>query len=387
MYIPRICNLDETLKKKSFFLLGARQSGKSSYIANQLTIPIAKKYNLLDEEMFSRLSSNPSLIRQELDADEITDALVVIDEIQRCPQLLKEVESMIQEKQIRFLLTGSSVKKLKKAGMNLLPGRTRFRNVHPLIYVELKEHGFDLEWAMQYGLIPTHYLEENAGQELETYIRRYLSQEISYEGPTINISAFSRFLETAANYNTQLLNYTSIANEANVTRQTAHNYFEILKDTLMGYELEAFKKTVKRKPIETSKFYFFDMGVVNCLRKLGPIKKGSQNYSEFFEHFIYTELKAFIDYFQPLKNLYYWRSTSGFEVNFLIGNKIAIDVNTSDNISDKHLKGLLALKEENLVEKYIVISDEKSKRKYKDILIYPWEQFLNELWSGKLMDI
>ena len=127
------------------------------------------------------------------------------------------------------------------------------------------------------------------------------------------------------------------------------------------------------------------MGVLNTLRRLGPIKKGSHDYGDFFEHFIFTELKAYIDYFHPIKRLFYWRSTSGFEVDFLIENKVAIEVKSSDNISDKHLKGLLALKEENLIEEYILISDEKTRRKVKGILIYPWREFLDELWAGKII--
>ena len=249
MYIPRICDLEETLKKKSSFLFGARQSGKSSYIKKQLKIPVVKNYNLLDETLFLKISSNPALIRQELDAENITDALVVIDEIQRCPQLLNEVHLMIEEKKIRFLLTGSSARKLKKAGTNLLAGRAFFRNFHPLTYIELKEYGFNLEHAMQYGLIPSHYLEDNAEEELAVYVGRYLTEEISQEGYTRNIPAFTRFLEVAATCNAQLINYTSVASDARVTRQTVQNYFEILKDTLLGYELEPFKSTVKRKAI------------------------------------------------------------------------------------------------------------------------------------------
>ncbi len=385
MYIPRIFPLEETLEKKSCFLFGARQSGKSSYIKNQLKIPVAKNYNLLDHNLFLRISTDPTLIRQELEAEHIIDQLVVIDEIQKCPQLLDEVHLLIEEKNIRFLLTGSSARKLKNAGINLLAGRARKRNFHPFVYIELKEYGFELERAMQYGLIPSHYLSHNPEEDLYTYVANYLKEEISQESLTRNIPAFTRFLEVAANCNTQLINYTSIASDAKVTRQTIQNYFQILQDTLIAFELPAFTATIKRKAIETSKFYFFDMGIVNCLRRLGPIQKNSHDYGEFFEHFIFTELKAYLDYFHPLKQLSYWRSTSGFEVDFLIDKKIALEVKSSENISDKHLKGLLALKEENIIKEYILISQEKNKRKYKDILIYPWKLFLEELWTGKLI--
>lgn len=386
MHILRLSNLEESLKKKSCFLFGVRQSGKSSYIKYQLKEHVAKSYNLLEQDLYLKLSIDPTLIRQELEAENITNALIVVDEIQKCPQLLDEIHLLIEKRKIRFLLTGSSIRKLKAAGTNMLAGRARTRYFHPFVYMELKDTvGFDLEKAMQFGLIPSHYLSDSSEEDVYSYVARYLTEEISQEGLTRNIPAFARFLEVAATCNAQLINYTSIASDAKVSRQTVQNYFEILKDTLIGYELDPFVKTVKRKAIETKKFYFFDMGVVNCLRRLGPIAKGSKDYGDFFEHFIFMELKAYIDYAHPLKRLFYWRSTSDFEVDFLIENKLAIEVKNSDNITDKHLKGLLALKEENLIEQYILISQEKTKRKTKDILIYPWKQFLEDLWNGKLI--
>ena len=214
----------------------------------------------------------------------------------------------------------------------------------------------------------------------------YLTTEISAEGLTRNIPAFQRFLQVAATCNSQLINYSNIASDAKVTRHTVQNYFQILIDTLLAYELSAYTKTIKRKAIETSKFYFFDMGVVNRLRKIGHIQKTSRDYGEFFEHFIFLELKAYIDYFHPTSELNYWRSTSGFEVDFLIDGKIAIEVKSTANITSRHLKGLLALNEEKTAQKLIVISDEKEKRFTNGVMIYPWKDFLDELWAGKIID-
>lgn len=384
MYLKRLLDLDSVLEKKSCFLFGARQLGKSTYIKNQLTIPIAKTYNLLDHGMLLKLSTDPSRMRQEIEVEDIYDSVVVIDEIQKCPQLLDEVQLLIEERKIRFLLTGSSARKLKKAGTNLLGGRARNRNFHPLTYIELKDYGFDLEKAMQYGLIPSHYLSDAPDEDLQSYVGRYLTEEISAEGLSRNIPAFSRFLEVAATCNGQLINYSNIASDAKVNRSTVQNYFEILKDTLLAFELSAYTKTIKRKAIETSKFYFLDMGIVNHLRQIGKIQKGSNDFGEFFEHFIFCEIRAYLDYFHPLKKLAYWRSTSGFEVDFFIDEKIAIEVKSTNNVTNKHLKGLFALREEGIAKNFIIVSDEKEKRICEGILIYPWRAFLNELWSGKI---
>lgn len=387
MYIKRIIDLSKILKEKSCFLLGARQLGKSTYISKQLNLSVAKSYNLLENDIFLKLHENPSILRQEIEAEGIKNALVVIDEIQKCPNLLDEIHLLIEKHQIKFLLTGSSARKLKKAGTNLLAGRAINRNFHPFTYIELKNNNFNLSHAMHFGLIPSHYLSKNPTESIEAYVVNYLTTEISTEGLTRNIPAFYRFLQVAATCNTQLINYTNIASDAKVNRTTVHNYFQILIDTLLAYELVAYTKTIKRKAIETSKFYFFDMGIVNHLRKLGKITKESLDYGEFFEHFIFLEIKAYLDYFHPTASLTYWRSTSGFEVDFLINNEIAIEVKSSSNISDKHLKGLRAFQEEKIAEKLILVCDEKTKRLVNEILICPWSIFLEDLWNHKLLQI
>ncbi|MES2615363.1 MAG: AAA family ATPase [Bdellovibrionota bacterium] len=387
MYITRSLDLSSILKEKSCFLFGARQSGKSSYTTQQLALPVLKTYDLLDHRVFFELTNNPSRMREELEVfDNKNGALIVIDEIQKCPALLDEVHLLIERYHMRFLLTGSSARKLKRSGVNLLAGRARSRNFHPLTYKELSDAGiaFDLGHAMQFGLLPVHALQPMPKDDLFSYVSLYLKEEVAAEGLVRNIPSFSRFLQVAAVCNGQILNYSSIGSDAQVNRHTVQNYFEILKDTLLGYELESFQNSVKRKAIEANKFYFFDMGVTNTLRKLGPISQDSSEFGVFFEHFIFLELKAFLDYMHPTCDLHYWRSKSNFEVDFILDGKIAIEVKAAHRITEKHLKGLVAFGEEQVVESYICVCQETTKRMVNGILIYPWQEFLTDLWGGKI---
>lgn len=382
--IPRILDIKDLLKERSLFLFGPRQTGKSTFLRTQLGTTITKTYNLLDRGLFLRLSHDQTLIRQELVEQNLTDCVICIDEIQKLPELLDEVQLLIEERNIRFLLTGSSARKLKRQGTNLLGGRARDRNFHPLSYAEIGGKNFDLLRALNHGLLPFHYLSNDPTEDLSAYVGRYLTEEISAEGISRNIPAFSRFLSVAAAANGQLINFTNIGNDAQVTRQTVQNWYQVLTDTLIGFEVLPFKKTSIRKAITTAKYYLFDTGIVRALRELPMISEKSKDFGDFFEHFIAMELKAWIDYRNPRSSLQFWRSTSNFEVDFILNEKIAIEVKSSDNIQDKHLKGLRAFKEENLMERYIVVCQEQRARSKDGIEILPWQNFLEELWSGKL---
>ncbi|OGT95143.1 MAG: hypothetical protein A2298_01970 [Gammaproteobacteria bacterium RIFOXYB2_FULL_38_6] len=376
LYIDRAYPLLEDLKKKSIFLLGPRQTGKSALIHHLLKD--IKTYNLLKDETFVRLNRQPSRIREELTAK---DKFVVIDEIQRLPQLLNEVHVMIEEYGIHFLLTGSSARKLRRKGVNLLGGRAHIRHLHPLSFMELKKR-FQLERALNYGLLPSVYLSETPEDDLDAYIGLYLREEIAAEGITRNIPAFSRFLEVAALCNGKMISYTNIANDAQVARTTVHEYFEILKDTLIGYELEAWQKTKKRKPIGTSKFYFFDFGVARMLQNRSVIKRGAPEFGEAFESYIFHELKTFADYHQ-IKTLNYWRSHSGFEVDFILADKTAVEVKASKNIVNQDLKNLQKLKEEKQLKYYLLVCFENAPRTVEGIQILPYQLFLEKLWDEK----
>jgi predicted AAA+ superfamily ATPase len=388
MYIIRELSIKELVKKGTVFLFGPRQTGKSTYIRHEILPISTKAYSLLDHGLLLRFKADPTRLRQEVEAEGWRDCLIVIDEVQKCPELLDEVHYLIEERGIRFLLTGSSARSLKRSGINLLGGRGRDRAFHPFIYRELKKSGFQLQRAMTHGLIPNHYFADNAEDAddlLQSYTSRYLAEEIIAEGVSRNIPAFARFLEVAATCNSQQLDYTSVASDTGISRQTVQNYFQILKDTLLGYELSAWTGSVKRKAMTTPKFYFFDMGVVKHLRRLESISEASQDFGDFFEHFLFLELRAWIDYTNPSRTLHYWRSTSAFEVDFILDGKIALEVKSTTHVAQKHFRGLKALQEERVFDKHIVVCREKEKRSIDGILIYPWELFLDDLWSGKII--
>lgn len=375
-FIPRLLDLAGILKNKSCFLFGPRQTGKTSLVAHQLSG--CRVYNLLDSPTFTALSRNPGRIGQEMGPK---DRIVVIDEIQKLPVLMDEVHRNIEEKRVRFLLTGSSARKLRRGGVNLLGGRARSRTFHPFVYQELKGE-FDLAKALNNGLIPSIYFSDSPSEDLAGYAGDYLKEEIAAEGLTRNIPAFSRFLEVAALCNSRMINFTEIANDAQVARTTVHEYFHILKDTLIGFELPAWKKSLQRKPISTSKFYFFDSGVVRHLQQRSPTRPRSPEWGSAFETWLFHELKTFVDYIRG-EELFYWKSKSGFEVDFIIGDSVGVEVKGKEVVHSNDLKGLLALREERRMKHYILVCEEKGKRRVNGIEILPWKVFLEELWERK----
>jgi len=385
IYLPRALDLGPLLEQRSVFLFGPRQTGKSSYIREELRLPPERVYSLLDRGLLLRLLADPTLIRQELEARNLSECVICIDEIQKCPELLDEVQLLIEQRGLRFLLTGSSARKLKRSGANLLGGRGSDRFLHPFVYPEVRSEGFSLERAMFSGLLPPHYLSADPEEELAAYVDRYLTEEISAEGTARNLPAFARFLQTAATVNGKILNYTNVGNDAQVARQTVQQWFQVLKDTLLGFELPPYAKSIKRKAIETSKFYFFDLGVVRCLRRLPRITPAQAEYGEFFEHFIFLELRGWIDYRRPRTQLHYWRSTSGFEVDFLVGESVAVEVKAASLIQPRHLKGLKALREEGLLKRAILVCTEPRPRRVDGIEILPWRSFLELLWKDQLL--
>jgi predicted AAA+ superfamily ATPase len=385
--IKRILDISTLISQRSLLFFGPRQAGKSFYIKHQLPEKPAKTYNLLDSSLLHRLMTQPSRIREELEGEDLRDCLVVIDEVQKCPQLLDEVQLLIEERGIRFLLTGSSARKMRSSSTNLLGGRARYRSFHPLVFPELNAspQGYNLERAMNHGLLPYHYLSKDPTEDLAAYVDKYLTEEIAAEGLSRNIPGFSRFLLVAALANAQLINYSGIASDAAINRQTVQSYFQILQDTLLGFQLEPFTTTIKRKAIATAKFYFFDPGIVKFLREMGPISEGSKDYGDFFEHLIFLELRTYLDYRAPRKKLNFWRSTAGHEVDFIFDKRIAIEVKATKRTSPADFKGLHALKEEGMMESYFLICREDELRLVNGITVYPWRRFLEDLWQDKFV--
>jgi predicted AAA+ superfamily ATPase len=374
--IDRVINLSRILKAKSAFLLGPRQTGKTSAIRTQLSD--FKTINLLLNDTFLAFTQNKRELR-----DRVTkkDRIVIIDEIQRLPELLNEVQYLIEELGTTFLLTGSSARKLRRQGVNLLGGRARQYRMRPFCYPEIKEE-FQLDRILNRGLLPSIYFSDSPALDLASYVGLYLKEEIAAEALTRNIEAFSRFLQTAALSNGQIINHTNIANDAQVPRTTIIEYFSILNDTLFSDYLEPWRETKKRKSIATSKFYFFDVGVVAQLQQRGSVKAKSPLYGDALEAYIHHELRCRSDYVSHA-SLNFWRSTTNFEVDFIYDNRVAIEVKAKPQLGKKDLSGIRALKEENNLESYHVVYIGDAKKVLEDgVELWPVHEFLDALWNG-----
>lgn len=293
--------------------------------------------------------------------------------------MLDEIHNLIEEKNIHFLLTGSSARKLRRGGVNLLGGRARTRRMHPFVYRELKNN-FDLLKALDVGLIPSIYFSDAPYEDLEAYAGNYLKEEIAAEAIVRNVPAFSRFLTIAGLCNGSMINYANISRDAEVPKSTVQEYFQILRDTLIGDDLPAWNEFTKRKTVSTSKFFFFDIGVVRFLQNRQGLKEGSPEFGEAFEAYIYHELRTYCDYKGGL-DLNYWRTKSGFEVDFILNGTTAIEVKGKKNVTGHDQKGLRALEEEGMFKNYMIVSLEDVPRKSDGIHVKHWKDFLEELWQ------
>lgn len=376
-FIPRLLDLNRLVAAKSHFLFGPRQTGKSSLIRE--TVQADHVYNLLESDTFLTLSREPWRLREEVRKQ---GALVVVDEIQKLPPLLDEVQWLMEERRARFLLTGSSARKLRGGGVNLLGGRARSRTLHPFVSRELGS--FDLVRVLSYGTLPPVYLGDDPKADLKSYTGDYLREEIAHGGLTRNVPAFSRFLEVAALCNGRLLNYTKIANDAQVPRTTVHEYFQILRDTLIGYDVPSWRKAKTRKPLATSKFYFFDVGVARALQGRGPIDDRSADLGEALEAFVFHELRSWVDY-RGDGNLAYWRTTSGFEVDFVLNEAAAVEIKSTRVVGGHDLKGLRAIRDETGIDRRYIVCFESRPRVVDGIEILPWRDFLTRLWDDALL--
>jgi predicted AAA+ superfamily ATPase len=370
----------EGAENESVFLWGARQTGKSTLLKS--LYPNVLTFDLLLSSNYKTLLNNPSHIREVIDADP-TIRTVVIDEIQLMPSLLNEIHWLIANKGIRFIMSGSSTRKINRSGVNLLGGRALRYELYPLVSVEIPK--FDLLRALNNGLLPRHYDALNPKKMLSAYIGSYLRDEIAAEAQVRDVPSFSRFLETAALTNGEMVNYSNIANDTNVSATTVKEYFQILEDTLLGRYLPSFQKKPKRRVISSPKFYLFDVGIVNALLHRGKIEPGSELYGKAFEHFIYQEIYAHSRYSDLNYPVSYWRTASQLEIDFVLGDhEVAIEVKSTTQANPRHLKGLKAFAEEYEVKHKILITNEEHPRMLDGIMIYPWKIFIEKLWGGCL---
>lgn len=362
--------------KRSAFLWGPRKVGKTYWLTHELKPEVL--IDFLETDTFAAYASRPSLLRQRyLDHR----GLVVIDEVQKIPAILDEVQWLMTHRDVSFLLTGSSARKLRRGHANLLGGRAWRRTMVPLSFVEVG--GFDLARVMVSGMLPPHFLSPDPVEDLRAYVADYLKEEIAAEALTQNIPAFADFLRVAAISSGELINYVNMGRETGVSHRVVRTYFGILEDTLLGFRVAPWRKSRTRRMVLTEKFYLFDVGVANYLARCSP-QPGSMEFGKAFEHFILMEIKAYQAYRKPDLPITFWRASSGQEVDFVLGDKDAvIEVKSSDRVHEGDLRGLKALLEDGAVKNCLVVCAEPQPRKVeKNIQILPWKDFLERLWAG-----
>ncbi|MCK5230802.1 MAG: ATP-binding protein [Desulfobulbaceae bacterium] len=382
--IKRILNIDLPVHQ-SAFLWGPRKTGKSTYLKDQF--PASLVYDFLQTDLFLEFSKKPSLLRERLLAkgDIVFKQPVILDEVQKVPQILDEVHWLIENKGIRFILCGSSARKLKRGQANLLGGRAWRFELFPLVSKELGE--IDLLMALNQGLVPAHYLQKGYRKSLQGYVRDYLKEEVFNEGIIRNIPAFSRFFDAMGYSHGELTNYSNIARHCGVDSKTVREYYQILVDTLLGTMVPPFKARQNRRVIsKASKFYLFDVGVAGFLSRRQIIEEKGEQFGKAFEHFIFMEIVAYNSYNESGFDINFWRTRSGLEVDFILGNgEVAIEVKGSSQIDKRSLRPLRAFIEEYSPREALVVCNEKEERLHGEIRILPWRNFLRRLWEGKII--
>ena len=378
----RLLDLPALLKKKSFFLFGPRATGKSFLIHRQLG-PRALVIDLLRSDVAFRLAADPSFLEALLGHRRGPGAWIVIDEVQKLPGLLDEVHRLIESRGIRFLLTGSSARKLRRGQANLLAGRAWTAHLYPLTSVEIPR--FDLPRFLRWGGLPPVVASDDPAEELGAYVRTYLQEEIQAEGFVRRLPQFSRFLASAAIMNGRMLNFAQIASDTGVPAATVREYYYLLDDTLVGFLLPAWTKSKKRKAISTAKFYFFDTGVTHALAGTQTLDRNSDTYGRSFEQWIGIELRAWLGYRRRRDELCYWRSVYQHEVDFVVGDHTAIEAKATHKVTARDLRGLQAIAEEGRRRRLLLVSEDRIEARHGAIRCIPWQMFVAELWADKLL--
>ena len=371
---------------ESFFLWGPRQTGKTTLLRERYSG--SRWLDLLKSDEYVYYSTNPERLRQEIEAEgpDPTNQ-IVIDEVQRVPELLNEVHWMIENHRLKFALCGSSARKVRSGGANLLGGRAFRYVLHGLTAGELGDD-FDLGRLLNRGYMPRIYKSDESARMLGSYIADYLEEEIAAEGLVRQLPVFARFLDVAALSDGESVNFANIASDCGVSAPTVKGYFEILVDTLLGTWLPAYRRRAKRRTVKSPKFYFADVGIVNRLARRGEVIAGSEQYGKAFENWVHHEISAFISYRNIDAKLTYWGLTSQTEVDFLLDDlSVAIEAKSSENITRQHLKGLRSINDEypEIAQRVVVCRERRSRITEDGILILPVEHFVERLWSSELI--
>ncbi|MFO7547034.1 MAG: DUF4143 domain-containing protein [Trueperaceae bacterium] len=368
---------------ETFFLWGPRQTGKSTLMRQ--AYPEALWIDLLRSEEYRRYLQNPEFLRGELSARRVSQ--VVIDEVQKVPELLDEVHWLLENSGVQFALCGSSARRVRRGGANLLGGRAVRRELLGLTAREIGDE-FHLDRLLNHGYLPRTYLSERPNRILNAYVSDYLKEEIAAEAVVRNVPAFADFLTTAALGDTEPVNFSNIARETGVSSHTIKSYYEILVDTLLGRWLPAYRRRPKRRVTVAPKFYFADVGVVNHLARRGPVSPRSELYGKAFENWVHHELSAANAYSEAYTSLSYWRLSTGTEVDFIVNDMgVAIEAKATARVTDHHLKGLRELAADHPeVGQRVVVCLEPSLRQTSDgILILPASEFVQRLGEGELI--
>jgi predicted AAA+ superfamily ATPase len=368
---------------ETFFLWGPRQTGKTTLL--RAAYPDAWWVDLLKSEEYRRYVQHPESLREEL-ALRPSIRQVVVDEVQKVPQLLDEVHWLHEHRRIHFALCGSSARKVKRGQANLLGGRAVRYELHGLIAREIGPD-FDLDRLLNHGYLPRMYASDEPRRLLNGYVADYLKEEVAAEGLVRNLPVFSAFLNVAALSDTELVNFSTVARECGVSSHTIKGYFGILEDTLLGRWLPAYVRRPKRRVIGAPKFYFADVGVVNQLAHRGDLHRGGELYGKAFENWVFHELSAHNAYHERFAALAYWRLASGIEVDFIVGDmELAIEAKATAKVTADHLKGLRALARDHprVKQRIVVCLERTSRRTEEGILVLPAGDFVEQLGAGAL---
>ena len=380
----RSLNLPEA-GSETFFLWGPRQTGKSTLLRSRY--PAAWWIDLLKAEEFRRYLDHPEFMRQELIAappDRVRQ--IVIDEIQKAPALLDEVHWLIENRGLSFALCGSSARKVRRGAANLLGGRAVRYELHGLTADEIGPD-FDLDRMLNHGYLPRMYQAERPRRLLDAYVADYLREEVAAEGLVRSLPAFSGFLDAAALSDGEIVNFSNIARECEISSPTVKAYFGILEDTLLGRWLPAYRKRRKRRVIGAPKFYFADVGAVNRLARRGVLEPGAQLYGKAFENWVFHELAACAAYRELDAEITYWRLPSGIEVDFVLGDvRVAVEAKASPRIAGHHLRGLRTLAQEHpgVGRRIVVCLELRARRTDDGIEILPAADFIRWLRDGEI---
>lgn len=373
-------------KGRSAFLWGPRKTGKTTYLKQKF--PHSLFFDFLKSDLFIEFSKNPARLREQLLArhPRALQHPIILDEVQKVPQILDEIHWLIENKGLQFILCGSSARKLKRGHANLLGGRAWRYEMYPLVTPEIGN--VDLLRALNNGLIPSHYLEEeNVQKSLKAYVQDYLKEEVFAEGLTRNIPAFSRFFDAMGYSHGELLNYSNIARDCGVDAKTVREYYQILVDTLVGTRIEPFRKKQHRQVIgKACKFYLFDVGIAGTITHRHLEEARGEAFGKAFEHFLLMEMLAYRSYSDSDFPIHFWRTKTGFEVDFILGEgEISVEIKGTSHIDSSGLKPIKAFMEEFKPRKAIVVCSERERRVSGGIHVIPWREFLAELWNGKIL--